>query len=140
MLSGFPAGRPQRAVARSQQRSGRLSQLQLNAALKELRVASELETVKVSVTIVELEAHILGQVPVKLLRESTESASADRSAVQVDVGIAGNEFPRPWSPAEHGSLRNNSSKESPDCVIRARLSRDHPGRGNVPAVKQWVTR
>lgn len=54
-----PIGRHMPSRHRARKR-GRFSHLQLNAALEELGIASEVEAVKVSVTVVDLQAHVFG--------------------------------------------------------------------------------
>jgi hypothetical protein len=64
-------------------------ELQLYTSLKKLRVASESKTVQGSIAIVEFQAHIAGEIPVKLLRKSPKPAPGYGSTNKINVRIPG---------------------------------------------------
>jgi hypothetical protein len=77
----------------------------LDAALEELRLADEVESIEGTVAVREFKSHDIRQVPIGHRRESPESAALPRTAVEVAVGDARDEFPRAWAACEDRACR-----------------------------------
>ena len=99
------------------------SELQLNAGLEKLRIAFEIESVKVSIAIGHLQPHIFGEVPVDHRRDSPEGASMHTFAVEIGIGVSQHCFPCSGSSAEHSPLRRYVLETTIDRVVGARLAR-----------------
>jgi hypothetical protein len=114
------------------------SELQLNAALKELRVTTASESIEVAVPVCKFETDVVGEVPVHHGRDSAEGASRYGFAVEIDVGISEDRFPCAWASFEDGTFGIDRSKISSHGVVGSGGVVEEVGRHKVATVEHRV--
>src|SRR5262245_12966835 len=97
--------------------SSNFSELQLDSALEELRLADYSEAVDRSVSVVELEADVVGEVPVHHRCEPPVLAALNLVTVEIDVAEVRDEFPCALATFKDRPLRRNLIEGAGSDVI-----------------------
>src|SRR5688572_15370232 len=77
-------------------------QRELHPHIEEARFAGQVETIKLAETVRELEADVVGQVPVDHRCDATVAAAAQRAGIEVHVRVAQHELDGAGPALAHG--------------------------------------
>src|SRR6185503_2845604 len=115
------------------------SELKLQAGLEELGLADQTEPIQRAVTVVQLQSHVVREMPIHHWCKSPELPAMNRGAVEVDVRESRHDFPRPRPTLEDGAQRRHLVEESAARVVDTRLACREPRHHHITAVDECVS-
>ena len=115
-----------------------LSELELNTALEKLRIPLEIESIETAVSVIQLQAHVLREVPVHLGSDSAESTTRHILVVEIAVRVSKRKFSGSRAALKDCALGIDVSKVTSDRVVNACGIVEQVAHNEAPAIEHRI--